>query len=128
MDMTARGDFEVTTIPQPPDADAGGVGRLLLDKRFAGDLVAASKGLMLARGAPAGWGVYVAIEQVTGTLHGRAGSFVLYHGGTMTSTSQLLSVKTVPESGSGELAGIEGTMTISIVDGRHSYALDYRLP
>jgi hypothetical protein len=68
---------------------------------------------MLAIGGDGGWGVYVAIERVTGTLHGRSGSFVLYHNGTMTPAGQRLEVTVAPESGTGELAGLTGKMAIS---------------
>jgi hypothetical protein len=79
-------------------------------------------------GGQNGWGVYVAIEQVTGTLHGRSGSFVLYHHGTMSPQGQQLTVTVAPESGTGDLVGLSGTMAINNVDGTHSYELDYELP
>ena len=68
---------------------------------------------------------YVAIEQVTGTLHGRSGAFVLQHSGTMTRGAPQLIVSVVPDSGTGELAGLAGTMTIVIADGKHSYDFEY---
>jgi hypothetical protein len=34
----------------------------------------------------------------------------------------------VPDSGTRELAGITGTMTIIIADGKHSYEFAYTLP
>ena len=70
---------------------------------------------------------YVAIEQVTGSLHGRSGSFVLQHSGTMTRGAPQLAVSVVPDSGTGELAGLAGTMTISVADARHSYDFEYTL-
>jgi hypothetical protein len=130
MTRTARGPFDVKTLPQPPEAnsDFAAVSRLLLDKEFHGDLQAVSRGQMLAMGGQNGWGVYVAIEQVTGTLHGRSGSFVLYHNGTMSPQSQQLNVTVAPESGTGDLVGLSGTMAINNVDGEHSYVFDYELP
>ena len=125
-----RGAFDVTTLPQPPEADPGfaAVSRLLLDKHFHGALEAVSRGQMLAVGGEAGWGVYVAIEKVEGTLDGRSGSFVLYHNGTMTpADGQHLVVRVAPLSGTGELAGLSGTMAIEIVDGQHYYSFDYAL-
>ena len=125
-----RGPFEVKTLPQAPESDAAfaAVGRLLLDKRFHGELEAVSHGQMLAVGGQAGWGVYVAIEKVEGTLGGRRGNFVLYHNGTMTpADGQRLSVTVAPLSGTDELAGLSGTMAIEIVDGQHFYTFDYTL-
>jgi Protein of unknown function (DUF3224) len=129
MTTRASGTFEVKMSPQAPDEGAEGVsvGRMLLDKKFSGDLEATSKGQMLASGTASGSGGYVALEQVTGTLGGRSGSFVLQHSGTMTRGTPRLNVNVVPDSGTGELEGLSGTMDIIIADGRHSYVFDYSL-
>ncbi|HEY0738495.1 MAG TPA: DUF3224 domain-containing protein [Herpetosiphonaceae bacterium] len=124
----ASGSFEVDLNPQAGDtADGVSLGRLSIDKRFHGDLDATSKGEMLSAGTEVGSAVYVAIERVTGTLHGRSGSFVLVHKGTMTSASQELTISVAPDSGTGELAGLAGNLTIEIVDGKHSYNFEYTL-
>jgi hypothetical protein len=68
------------------------------------------------------------MERVAGTLHGRRGSFVLQHSGTMNRGAQTLAITVVPDSGTGELAGLRGYMTIVIESGRHSYGFDYELP
>lgn len=131
MTRHARGTFEVQLTPQPL-ADAGadpGLGRLSIAKVFAGDLTGSSRGEMLsARTAVESSAGYVAIERVTGTLHGRAGSFVLQHSGTMTRGVQHLTIAVVPDSGSGELIGLAGTMSLQIADGVHAYDLAYTLP
>ena len=127
--MTASGTFEVKLKPQV-DENVGDptVGRLSLDKQFHGDLEAASKGQMLAvQGEVKGSAGYVAMERVTGTLAGHAGSFALQHTGTMTRGVPELSVMVVPDSGTGELAGLNGKMTITIADGKHFYELQYEL-
>jgi hypothetical protein len=131
MNNHAVGTFEVKTTPLPPDDATTGtaIGRYFLDKHFHVDLDAASKGEMLGAGDLAkGIAGYVAIEQVTGTLQGHAGSFALQHVGTMENGSYKLSVTVVPGSGAGALAGIAGTMVITIADGKHAYAFDYTLP
>jgi hypothetical protein len=127
--VTARGTFDVKVVSQAPDDSAGGpFGRLFLDKAFHGDLEAISKGQMLAAGNPAtGSGGYVAMEQVTGTLQGRRGSFMLQHSGTMASNVATMTVTVVPGSGTEELAGISGRMTIIIADKKHSYEFEYGL-
>ena len=130
MTTRASGTFEVKTIPQQPDEgwDAT-IGRLLLDKRFSGDLEGTSKGQMLGSGSPAsGSAGYVAMERVTGTLHGRTGTFALQHSGTMDGGAMHLDVIVVPGSGTGELEGIAGSMKIIIDGGGHAYELDYTLP
>ena len=131
MTRHAEGSFDVKVTPLLPDDATTGtaIGRYALDKHFHGDLEAASKGEMMAAGDQAkGTAGYVAIEQVTGTLQGHSGSFALQHIGTMNQGKYQLSVAVVPGSGSGKLAGIAGTMTITIISGKHSYAFEYTLP
>jgi hypothetical protein len=132
----ASGAFEVRMQPVPADtADAADpvpgitLGRMHLDKRYEGDLQATARGQMLsALTATAGSAGYVAIEQVSGTLHGRSGSFVLQHSGLMNRGDKQLLITVVPDSGTGELAGLAGRLDIRITEGRHFYAFDYSLP
>jgi hypothetical protein len=130
MTQVARGPFEVKLIPRAPDeAEFGVVGRMTIDKQFHGDLEATSKGQMLAvRTEVDGSAGYVAMERVTGTLLGRSGSFALQHSGTMNRGVPDLVVTVVPDSGTGQLAGISGRMTIDITGGKHAYELRYELP
>jgi hypothetical protein len=126
--MHATGPFEAKITPQD-DKLNDGISRMLLDKQFHGDLEGTSKGQMLASGSAKSSGAYVALETVTGTLQGRTGSFVLCHTGIMTNGTPNLSVNVVPGSGTGQLQGIAGKMTINIAaDGKHSYDLEYTLP
>ena len=130
MTLKASGNFDVNVIPQTPQdpADGASLGRMLLDKQFHGDLEATSKGQMLTGMSELkGSGAYVAIERVTGTLHGRSGSFILHHLGLMTRGAPQLEIKVVPDSGTGELKGISGSMSIVIADGKHSYDFAYTL-
>ncbi len=128
----AQGTFDVAVQPQAadnPPAQASGLTRLSLDKRFHGVLQATSQGEMLASGDGTQSGAYVALEKVDGTLDGRRGSFVLMHSAVMRQgVPENWSVTVVPDSGSGELAGLEGAMRIRIEAGRHFYDLDYTLP
>jgi Protein of unknown function (DUF3224) len=126
----ATGSFEVKITPQSDDFLKGtSVGRMSIDKQLHGDLEGTSKGEMLTGGDIAkGSAGYVAIEQVTGTLNGRSGSFILQHNGTMTRGTPQLTVSVVPDSGTGQLAGLAGTMTIKITDGKHFYDFTYILP
>jgi Protein of unknown function (DUF3224) len=132
LSLHAIGPFEVKIDPQAPDEKAGGaaIGRMLIEKQFHGDLEATSKGTMLAAGTGAknSSGGYVALEIVTGTLKGRAGTFVLQHSATMNRGVPQLSVTVVPDSGTGQLTGLAGKMNINIADGKHSYDFAYTLP
>jgi len=126
----ASGAFEVKLTAAAAGADPGGssLGRMSIDKQFHGDLEAVSKGEMLSAGTSVkGSAGYVAIEQVTGSLHGRSGSFVLQHYGIMNRGAPQLTVTVVPDSGTGELAGLAGTLAIKIVDGKHFYEIEYTL-
>lgn len=105
------------------------MGRMSIDKQFTGALSASSIGEMLsARSAVKTSAGYVAMERVTGTLNGRTGSFVLQHYGLMNRGAPESIVTIVPDSGTGELEGLSGKMTIHIADGKHSYELEYSLP
>jgi Protein of unknown function (DUF3224) len=136
MTSHASGTFEVKLSPQGQNDNLPGkesenitLGRMTIDKQFHGDLEGASKGQMLTAGTPvkdsAG---YVAIERVSGTLDGRKGSFVLQHSGTMTRGVPQLSVTVVPDSGTDQLVGLAGKMTIKIDGGKHHYDFEYMLP
>ncbi len=125
----ARGTFDVKIIPQPADdAAAGPFSRLFLDKQFHGDLDGTSKGQMLGAGtAVEGSAAYVALELVAGTLGGRRGSFILQHTGTMKKGAPTLIVTVVPDSGTDQLVGLAGRMTIVIEGGKHFYDFEYTL-
>jgi hypothetical protein len=129
MTSHATGTFEVKLKPQATEAEPADLGRMSIDKQFHGDLDGTSKGQMLtAATAVKGSAGYVAIERISGTLHGRTGSFVLQHSGTMTRGAPQLSVTVVPDSGTGQLVDISGKMAIIITDGKHSYDFEYALP
>lgn len=130
--MRASGTFEVKLAPAANDSTPEGpnLGRMSIDKTFKGDLEGVSKGEMITA---AGITVkesaaYSAVERVTGTLHGRKGSFALQHTGVMDRGKPSLLITVVPDSATGELAGLTGTMDIIIDGGKHSYVFDYALP
>ncbi|MCA9838475.1 MAG: DUF3224 domain-containing protein [Trueperaceae bacterium] len=124
----AKGNFKVDLKPQAPSYGDGDVklARLTIDKQFSGDLEGSSYGEMLsARTAVKDSAGYVAIEKVTGTLQGRKGSFVLQHSSTMTRGKAQQSITVVPDSGTGDLEGLSGSLTIIIENGQHFYDFNY---
>ncbi len=127
----ATGTFDVKIAPQKPDnpqAEAAALGRMSIDKQFHGDLDATSQGEMLSiLDKTKGSGGYVALERVTGKLQGHTGTFALQHNATMNRGVPQLSIIVVPDSGTGELTGITGTMQIRIEGGQHFYDFDYSL-
>lgn len=131
MTQQAKGSFDVALAPLASTEHAGGttLGRYSLDKVFRGELEATGRGEMLTAGtAVAGSAGYVAIERVEGTLGGRQGSFVLQHLGKMSKRGQSLTITVVPDSGTGELTGLEGSMHIDIEGKAHFYRFEYSLP
>ncbi len=129
MTSHASGTFDVKLTPMTGEDDTG-LGKMSIDKQFHGDLEGTSKGFMLASSATIvkGSGGYVAMERVTGMLKGRAGTCILQHSGTMTRGTPQLSITVVPDSGTGQLEGLTGTLTIKISEGKHSYEFEYTLP
>jgi hypothetical protein len=130
--MKISGRFTPTLSPL--ETYAGGkheikLGRMSIDKKYEGELDATSRGEMLsAMTSVKGSAGYVAIEQVEGTLSGKRGSFVLQHYGTMDKGKDRLILEVVPDSGTGELTGLTGSMAIIIDDKKHFYEFEYSLP
>jgi Protein of unknown function (DUF3224) len=125
----ATGTFDVKLAPQTDTAADPSLGRLSIDKVFHGDLDGTSRGQMLTAGtAVKDSAGYVAIEKVTGALGGRTGTFVLQHSATMTRGAGQLTIVVVPDSGTDQLIGLAGRMTITIDGARHSYEFEYTLP
>ena len=131
MIQTAKGTFVVSMIPlafegAEPEFN---LGRMSIDKQISGDLTADTVGQMLsAMTSTDGSAGYVAIERVAGVLNGKRGTFVLQHTGIMNRGAPSLVVTVVPDSGTEELAGLEGEFKINIEEGKHYYEFTYRLP
>ena len=125
---TAHGTFDVSMEAEPPFLEQDGIklNRNVVRKEFSGDVLGTSEAQMVAAyTATPGSAGYVAIEHFTGSVAGRSGSFVLQHSGLMDRGSAALTVTIVPDSGTGELAGISGTLEIDNDAGEHSYVLEY---
>lgn len=128
--MKASGEFQVKLTPATDEGSESPTGRMIIDKEFQGDFTGTSKGQMLMASSssmPSSAG-YVAIEKLTGTLHGRSGTFYLQHSGTMTRGAGELTITVIPDTGTDDLLGLAGRMNIIIADGKHSYDFDYTLP
>lgn len=129
MPNQAKGNFDVQITPAAEDkGDGSSLGRFSLEKVFHGDITGTGKGEMLTVNTDAGSAVYVAVERISGTLHGKQGSFALVHQGIATAQGQELTILIAPDSGSGELVGITGKMTLDLSGGGHAYVLEYSLP
>ena len=127
----ASGTFEVKLAPsgEADKAEGSTLGSYSLEKQYHGDLEASAKGTMLTAGTDVkGSAGYVAIERVTGALKGHKGSFVLQHNGMLTRGTPQQNIVVVLDSGTGELTGLTGKLTVIIESGKHSYEFDYSLP
>ncbi len=51
----------------------------------------------------------------------------LLHRGIMTRGTPELTITVVPDSGTGQLIGLAGKMSINIVEGKHSYDFEYTI-
>jgi hypothetical protein len=130
--MHAAGHFDIVLTPQKadnPQSQAASLTRLSINKHYHGGIEGAGQGEMLACGDGQQHGAYVAIEKVTATLDGRSGSFALVHHALLNrGVPESWTISVVPESGTGQLAGLNGALTITARDGKHFYELQYTLP
>jgi hypothetical protein len=127
----ATGTFDVKITPQASDLAPEGpnLGRMSVEKQYYGDLIGVAKAEMLTA---AGLAVkesasYSAMERVTGTLHGKKGSFALQHTGIMDRGKPSLVITVVPDSATGDLTGLTGKMDIIIEGKQHSYVFEYEI-
>ncbi|MEU4117976.1 DUF3224 domain-containing protein [Kitasatospora sp. NPDC028055] len=122
------GSFEVTAFEpvETEQREGAAFGRVRIAKTFTGGLSGRGEVRMLSVGdASGGPASYVAVEHVTGELDGRKGSFVLQHAAWDTTG---VTIRVVPGTGAGELAGITGEFRLSVdASGAHTYVLAYEL-
>ncbi|TLU67118.1 DUF3224 domain-containing protein [Thalassotalea litorea] len=123
--MKATGNFDITMDPQTDDVAP--VGRIVINKKYRGDLCGSGIGQMISKRTEDGHAAYAAIEEFTGTLHGKSGGFTLLHQGLMSPDSQQLNIQIVDGSGHGELVGIRGILEIIQSQQGHSYQLSFEV-
>ncbi|WP_306212077.1 DUF3224 domain-containing protein [Actinoplanes sp. RD1] len=126
--MTTRATGTFTTTIEPLSSDDDTLGRMRVEKVIQGDLVGFGRAQMLSVGTPIdGSAGYVALDHITGTLHGRSGTFVLQHSGVLDRGAATLTVTVVPDSGTDELLGLTGTFEIDNRGAEHHYVFTYAL-
>ena len=124
----ATGTFEVKLAPQDDKSGDKSLGRMSIEKQWHGEIEGLSTGQMLTGGdVNTGSAGYVAMEKFTGTVKGRKGTLILQHSATMTKGKGDLTITVVPDSGTDDLKGIHGKLTIRIENGKHFYDLEYGL-
>ena len=130
--MEAKGTFEVKVTPAEGSEfeKSNELARYTLQKVWKGDFEGTSTGEMLGGNASTGAMAYVAVERMTGKLGGKTGSFMFSHQASMMKgdpKSAAMRIVIVPNSGTGDLAGIAGSLTIDIHGGEHAWVLEYTL-
>lgn len=129
--MQATGEFQIQFEPQVPSFKGSNdirIGRMSLRKKYTGGLEALSVGEMLSATSPKeGHAGYIALEQISGTLDGLKGSFVIQHFGIKDPNAQEQRVEVVPGSGTGELVNLRGAMRIRMEGSKHHYEFHYSL-
>ncbi len=128
----ASGRFDVKLTPMSSENESAGaanLARMAIAKTFHGDLEGTSTGEMISvQTEVKGSAGYIAMERVSGVLKGRKGTFVLQHSATMRRGSPELSIAVVPDSGTGDLKGLSGKMSIIIKEkGEHFYDFEYTI-
>lgn len=122
---TTTGSFSINLTPETQDTMPAG--RMVIEKNYDGGLVGSGLGQMLSKRTEKGMSVYSAVEEFNGEVDGKKGSFTLFHVGKMSSSDSELEIIIVSGSGTGQLANISGTMTITQENGKHNYVLNYQL-
>jgi hypothetical protein len=111
-------------------AEGSALARATVRKRFTGDLEGTSVAeLQMVKARPDSGEGYIATERVTGSLHGRSGTFVIQHGGFTVNggvTEQFGYI--IDQSGTGELAGLRGTGRYQHDENGAVLTLEYELP
>ncbi|MFO0961544.1 MAG: S1/P1 nuclease [Phycisphaerales bacterium] len=128
--LQPNGEGKPAPNPANPEAPMTGatLERMLVTKRYRGQLEGSGRGeLLTARSGVPGSAGYVALELVTATIDGRSGTFVLLHTGTMDRGTGMQTATVVPDSATGQLAGLTGSMKIVLENGKHSYEFEYEM-
>lgn len=110
------------------DAEGAKLVRVSSAKVFEGGITGTSEVQILQAFAQHGSAAYVAIERVVAEVDGCKGTFVLQHAAAGSASGGFMNVTVVPDSGTGDLASLRGSLTIAKSDaGEHTYAFDYEL-
>ncbi|MBG1233666.1 DUF3224 domain-containing protein [Aestuariivirga litoralis] len=125
--MRYSGTFKVQNFkprdlkPMPEVTTALPVGVTTFDKTYEGEIEGRSSTIFVAAYDPAKGGTYIAMESFEGALSGKKGAFNFWHAATTSGKDRSgENFNIVPGSGTGALAGINGSGSIVIdADGTH---------
>lgn len=123
-------DWAPTPVVPVPEVETGTpVGVATMRKVFTGTVNGQSSTIFAAAFDHV-TGTYLALKSFQGEIGGRSGTFVFGHSATTTGTDRRSAFfVVVPNSGTGDLAGLTGTGELIVdPDGTHRLELDYQLP
>ncbi|HZC26204.1 MAG TPA: DUF3224 domain-containing protein [Actinopolymorphaceae bacterium] len=135
MTSKANGTFRTTSWDEKPPSDDDKGPRLShahTTTTFDGVVEGSSTAdyVMYYSGQGEGWGsgTYTGLEQITGTVEGRSGSFVVQHAGEFGGTTVSTRWTVLPGSGTGALADLRGEGAFSGGHGEDAvaYTFDYQ--
>ena len=98
--------YEPAAYDQPAEGPA--LTRIHVEESFAGDISGAGVVEFLQAARADGSASFVGIERVTGSVGGRAGTFLLQDAGTVRDNIVSGGWFVIPGSGTGQLAGLRG--------------------
>lgn len=128
MGTVAEGRFDIDSWDEEPYDEKDGIKltRTRVTKSFLGDMEGKSTAELLMAYAQEGSAAYVGFERIVGSVSGKEGSFLLHHSATATSEHQFATWTIVPNSGTGGLTGIKGSVEIGKdAAGKHTFVLNY---
>ena len=130
--QTAHARFAIKAWDEKPYREISGQPKLTkatVTKTYSGDLEGDGQVEYLMVYRADGKATFVGMEQVTGTLGGKAGSFVLQRTGVFEDGQAKESYSIIPGSATGALQGLTGEGTSSVGHGmEHPFVLSYDLP
>jgi len=127
----ATGTFEITGMSEDAYREVEGGVRLTRAKgtqRFTGDIEGDGSVEWLMCYSPDGTARFLGLQEITGSIGGRAGSFVVEATGDHDGMRSKGTWSVIPGSGTGALAGISGEGGFEAPSGPNaSYSFEYRL-
>ena len=129
--MLTNATFKVVGWDEEPydePEDGPKLTRVQVKRSFTGDLSGTGNLMLVMTYLDSGIVSFMGFEKVVGSLGGRTGSFVLRHTGVHDGQGATAEHDIVAGSGTGELAGLEGTGGYSAGDEEYSdMTLDYEV-
>lgn len=131
MKQTAHARFAITAWDEKPyreGADRPKLTKATVTKTYTGDIEGEGHVEYLMAYLTDGAASFVGIEQVTGRLGGKSGSFILERTGVFEGGQAKEIYSVIPGSGTGGLKGLRGEGRSSVGHGmEHPFVLSYEL-